>query len=99
MERKICPRCNAGFPCGGLSGTARCWCDEKPWIMPIPSPDAACLCPACLDLEISSASASIRTSSPASAQDAASAPSGSCRPGTGSARSEASLPGPAAPGI
>jgi hypothetical protein len=54
MEEKTCARCNTVFPCGGLVPKARCWCDEKPWVVPLSSPDAHCLCPACLDLEISS---------------------------------------------
>jgi len=48
---KVCWRCGAGFGCG--AGTGACWCNDLP---PIGLIDEAsdCLCPACLDREVSS---------------------------------------------
>jgi len=36
MERKTCPGCGAAFLCGRAPDQERCWCAEKPRVMPVP---------------------------------------------------------------
>ncbi|MFD2365135.1 cysteine-rich CWC family protein [Pseudoduganella sp. GCM10020061] len=60
-----CSRCGAAFGCAmadGLDGP--CWCTALPPAMPLPGPDASCLCPGCLKAVIS-AQAGNHTEAPA----------------------------------
>jgi hypothetical protein len=45
-----CSRCGADFECSVLAGAEQCWCMEESVLPPLPVPteDARCLCPACL---------------------------------------------------
>ena len=52
METRTCLRCGAAFGCGRGPGEERCWCAEKPRIIPVPVPGSDCLCPGCLEKEI-----------------------------------------------
>ncbi len=52
MESRVCRGCGAEFGCGRAGGAERCWCADLPQVMPVPDPDADCLCPECLRKEI-----------------------------------------------
>jgi hypothetical protein len=49
-----CPQCGAAMRCGAVSGDATCWCFDLPRVIAVPTPQASCLCPACLQQLIDS---------------------------------------------
>lgn len=52
LMTKACWRCGAEFACGPGAGTVECWCEALPTVAP--SRDGAdCLCPTCLQTEVS----------------------------------------------
>jgi hypothetical protein len=51
--RAVCARCGATFRCGSLAGDAACWCASLPALPPDRlCVGEACLCRACLLVEI-----------------------------------------------
>ncbi|MBL8495105.1 MAG: hypothetical protein JNM37_12660 [Rhodocyclaceae bacterium] len=52
-----CAHCGAHFHCGAVAGDGRCWCQALPALPPLPDL-AGCLCPACLQARVDSATAS-----------------------------------------
>jgi len=51
---KHCASCGVGYSCGPVSGAEHCWCNELPHVA-LNTKYEDCLCPACLDREITKA--------------------------------------------